>query len=175
MISIIVAISENNVIGNKNAIPWHITYDLKQFRRMTEGHTIIVGRTTFEQLRNAYESRGKPMPDRYNVIVTNQEGYHVDLPKCFVVHSVGEALEKANEIEGEEIFISGGASLFKQTIDLADRLYLTKVHVTVDGDAFFPDYSRFSKVVSEEHLEEGEYKFTYSVLERPNDQSPALP
>jgi dihydrofolate reductase len=165
MLSIIVAISDNLVIGRGNEIPWHIVYDLKHFRRMTEGKTIIVGRTTFEQLRNAYESRGKPMPDRNHIIVTSNHDYVVDLPKCFVVHSVPEAIEKAKEIETNEVFVAGGASLFKQTIDCADRLYLTKVHITVDGDAFFPDYSRFSKIISEEQLEEGEYHFTYSVLE----------
>ncbi|OGG34671.1 hypothetical protein A2363_04000 [Candidatus Gottesmanbacteria bacterium RIFOXYB1_FULL_47_11] len=160
-LSIIVAVSENGVIGNKNEIPWHIREDLRRFRIMTEGKTVIVGRTTFEQLRQAYESRGKLLPDRNHVIVTNQKDYVVSLPKCFVCHSVQEAINKAKSIEKDEIFVAGGASLFAQIIQKADRLYLTKVHMVVDGDAIFPDYSRFTRIISEETHEEKGIRFTY--------------
>jgi dihydrofolate reductase len=165
-ISLIVAVSANRVIGKNNEIPWHVREDLRRFRTMTEGKTIIVGRTTFEQLRHAYESRGKSLPDRNHIIVTKQRNYLVNLPKCFVCHSIDDAIQKAKEIENDEIFIAGGATIYEQTIDLVERLYLTKVDIIVDGDAFFPEYSTFTKVITEESKEINGMQITYLTLEK---------
>ncbi len=165
-ISMIVAVAHGSVIGKGSELAWHIKDDLRRFRTMTEGKTIVVGRTTFEQLRCAYESRGKSLPDRNQVILTNNMDYFVDLPKCFVCHSVQEAIEKAKEIEGDEVFVAGGATIFAQTLDFVSRIYLTKVELDVDGDAFFPDYSEFTKVLSKERREESGIKFRYITLER---------
>ena len=165
-ISMIVAVANNGVIGKGNELAWHIREDLRRFRTMTEGKTIIVGRTTFEQLRYAYESRGRALPDRNQVILTNNPTYSVDLPKCYVCHSVKEALDKALEIEKDEIFVAGGAKIFAQMLPMVDRLYLTKVELEVDGDAFFPDYSEFGKVIEDEPHLDGDIKFRFITLER---------
>ena len=147
VISIIVAMAENRVIGNKNGIPWHIKEDLLRFKNLTLGKTTIVGRTTYDLLKNAYASRGKPMPDRRNVIITNNPAYKVDEANCYIVHSIAEAIKEAKEIEPEEIFIAGGASIFNQSLDYADRLFLTVVHKEIAGDAFFPEYEKWFKTI----------------------------
>ncbi len=140
-ISLITQISENKVIGKDNTLIWRISEDLKRFQELTTGHVIIMGRKT-------YESIGKPLPDRTNVIITRQKGYKV--PGCIVVHSLDEALSKAREIEDSEIFIIGGGQIYEQSIGLADRVYLTVVHTQATGDTFFPDYSAFSKEINRE-------------------------
>ncbi|MCE7898369.1 hypothetical protein DCC61_00645 [Candidatus Microgenomates bacterium] len=165
-ISMIVAVANNLVIGSGNELAWHIRDDLRRFRMMTEGKTIIVGRLTFEQLKNAYESRGKPLPDRKQIILTKNTEYQVGLPKCYVCHSLEEALVKAKEIESDEVFVAGGAAIFAQALPFVSRIYMTKVELEVEGDAFFPKYSDFSKVLSEESKEENGIKFRYLILER---------
>jgi dihydrofolate reductase len=165
IITIFAAMSENRVIGNNNAIPWHIKEDLVRFRKLTEGKTIIVGRTTFEQLKVAYESRGKKMPERKNVIVTNNFSYKASNPDCYVVHSINEAINKAKEIEKVEIVISGGASIYEQSLKYADRLLITVVHANFVGDTFFPEYkSRFKNVVSKCDSNDENFKYTFFEL-----------
>lgn len=165
-ISLIVAVSKNGVIGVKNQIPWHIKDDLRRFRLMTEGHTVIAGRTTFEQLRDAYESRGKALPDRNHIVLTTSASYTVNLPKCYVVHSIDSALEKAREIEKDEVFVSGGGAIYNLALGYVKRLYLTLVEADIVGDTFFPDYSDFKKVIMDEVHEEAGFKFRYLTLER---------
>lgn len=165
-ISMIVAVAHNGVIGKGNELAWHIKDDLRRFRIMTEGKTILVGRSTFEQLRNAYESRGKAFPDRNQIILTKNDDFTVDLPNCYVCHGIQEAINKANKIETDEVFVAGGATIFAQTLALVSRLYLTKVDLEVEGDAFFPDYSEFKKVLLDEHHEENGIKYRYLTLER---------
>lgn len=165
-ISMIVAVANNLVIGKGNELAWHIRDDLRRFRTMTEGKTIIVGRSTFEQLRNAYESRGKALPDRNQIILTKNTDYMVDLPKCYVSHSVDEAIAKAIEIESDEVYVAGGAQIFAQTLSKVSRLYLTKVELEVDGDAFFPDYSEFDNILIDEEHEENGINYRYQTLER---------
>jgi len=170
IISLIAALDENRLIGNKNRIPWHIKDDLIHFRDLTLHHTVVMGRTTFDSLIGYYKKSGRPIPDRRHVIVSREVGYMVDLPNCFVAHSIDEALQMAIEKEteaaglaaaavaergngvgqGGEVFISGGASIFKQTIARANRLHLTLVHGKFEGDTHFPDYSIFTRVVGEE-------------------------
>lgn len=167
-ISMVVAVARNNVIGRGNELAWHIRDDLRRFRLMTEGKTIIVGRTTFEQLRRAYESRGKSLPDRNHIVITNNKNYHVDLPKCYVCYGIDEALNKAREIEKVEVFVAGGAKVFAQMLDLVERLYVTDVELDIpDGDAYFPDYSEFRKVITAEPHETPEgIKYRYLTLEK---------
>ncbi|PIV70907.1 hypothetical protein COW57_02600 [Candidatus Roizmanbacteria bacterium CG17_big_fil_post_rev_8_21_14_2_50_39_7] len=166
-ISLIAALTEKRVIGNKNRIPWHIKDDLLHFKHLTLNHTVIMGRTTFDSLMEYYKKSGRPLPDRRHVIVSRDTDYTVDLPGCFIAHSVDSALKIAVEKEtaailatasvakggpeGEgEVFVSGGASIFKQTIGQADRLHLTIVQGEFEGDTYFPDYSEFKKVVGKE-------------------------
>ena len=168
IISLIAALTEKRVIGNKNRIPWHIKDDLLHFKHLTLHHTVIMGRTTFDSLMGYYKKSGKPLPDRRHVIVSRDTNYTVDLPGCFVVHSVEEALKIAVEKEGEgEVFVSGGASIFKQTIGRANRLHLTIVHGEFEGDTYFPDYSEFTKIIGKENKKTPEgIAYTFLDLER---------
>lgn len=157
-ISIIVAHSRNMAIGKANALMWRLPEDLKRFKKLTTGHPIIMGRKT-------YQSIGKPLPGRTNIVVTRD--INLEIPGCIVVYSVLEAIEKAKEFEQEEIFIIGGAEIYKEMLPLADRLYLTKVDTHVDGDAYFPEYSNiFIKKISEESGEYENLKYSYLILEK---------
>ncbi len=157
-ISLIVAISKNLAIGKGNKLLWYIPADLKRFRQITAGHAVIMGKKTFESI-------GKPLPNRTNIIVTRDEKF--EQPGCIIAHSVDEALYKAKNLEKQEIFIIGGGQIFEQTLHLADKLYLTIIDQEVtDADTFFPQYPEFKKVVHEEHGEHDGLKFTWIDLEK---------
>lgn len=128
-LSIIVAVANHRVIGINNTLPWHLPEDLKRFRALTTGHHIIMGRKT-------YESLGRLLPGRTTVIVTRNQAYQVD--GALIAHSLQSALELCKN--DDEVFLIGGAELYQDGLKLADKLYLTEVDLTVDGDAFFPEY-----------------------------------
>ena len=160
MISIIVAYSKNHVIGKNNQLPWHLPADLKHFKTITMGKPIVMGRKT-------YESIGKPLPGRRNIIISrggkNYEG-------CDVFSSVDDALYAlSNE---PEIMIIGGANLFSQTLSLAQRLYITEIDVVIDGDVFFPELHKeeWQIVSNEKHLpdEKNAYIYTFQTWNRNN-------
>lgn len=132
MISIIVAMSDNRVIGVKNKLPWHISEDLRHFKRTTLNRTIIMGRKTWESLPK------KPLPKRNNIVITSQ--LHYDAPGAIVCDSFGDAISEAYKFDND-IFIIGGEQIYKQALvaDVVDKVYLTHVHQIVGGDAFFPD------------------------------------
>lgn len=153
----IVAVDESRAIGKNNGLLWNIKEDLGHFKKLTTGHVIIMG-------ENTYHSIGRPLPNRTTVVVTLNQ--NLELPGCFVVHSIEEALEVAKREEKEEIFVVGGASIYKQFLPMIERLYLTLVSGTHEADTYFPDYSDFTKVLSEEKHDNGEYQFTFFVLER---------
>src|SRR3989344_1113617 len=129
-ISIIVAHSRNMAIGKAGTLVWRLPNDLKRFKKLTTGHPIIMGRRT-------YQSINRPLPDRTNLVVTRDTNLRI--PGCIVVYSVVEAIRKARELDREEVFIIGGAEIYKETLSLADRLYVTVVDMYIDGDAFFPE------------------------------------
>jgi len=137
-ISLIVAMAENRAIGLDGGMPWHISEDLKFFKQVTMGHAIVMGRKT-------YESIGRALPGRSNIVVTRDAGFAA--ADADVVHGLDEAIRKAEayetllgEEEGkEEIFIIGGAEIYAQALARADRIYMTEVHMAPPGDAFFPD------------------------------------
>jgi dihydrofolate reductase len=131
-LALIVAASLNGVIGDKGDLPWHIPEDLKYFRRNTVGHAIIMGRRT-------YESIGRPLPKRRNIVVSRQTG--LSIPGCEVTHSLEEALKRAWENDTEPRII-GGATLYTQAFPLATRLFLTEVQQTIEGDTHFPSWDR---------------------------------
>lgn len=164
--SIIVAIDENRAIGKGNKLLWHIPEDLKHFNAVTRGHPIIMGRKTWESLPN------KPLKDRYNIVITRDLGFKIkDLRKedGLVVDSFDEAFKQAQGKPGsEEVFVVGGGQIYQQAMgkNLVDRLYLTIVEGEHEADTFFPDYSEFKKVISEESHESGGYKFKFLTLER---------
>ena len=145
LISAIAAISENKVIGRDNQLPWKIPGDLQRLKKLTSGHPIIMGRKTFDSI-------GRPLPNRTNIIITRDTKYKIQ--GAIIAHSIEEAIEKAKEVDQQEIFIFGGGEIFRQAMRYTNRLYLTYVHIAIDGDSFFPDYSEFTKeTFKEEHLD----------------------
>ena len=156
-ISIICAIASNRAIGKDNKLLWHIKKDFQHFKEKTLGHVIVMGQKT-------YESIGKPLPGRTTVVVSNDQSF--DPEGVIVSRSIKEGLEKAKEVEKEEIFICGGASIYAQTIDMADKLYLTIVEGNFEADTFFPEYERFSNIMSEREDEEDGRKLKFLELTR---------
>lgn len=135
-ISLIVAMATNRVIGKDNGLIWHLPNDLKFFKTKTMGKPMIMGRNTFESI-------GKPLPGRTNIVVTRDTQYRA--AGTIVTHSLDEALALARDMalkdSVDEIMIIGGAQIYEQSLKIADRLYLTQVHATLEGDAFFPAFS----------------------------------
>jgi dihydrofolate reductase len=156
MISIIVAIAEDNGIGNKNDLLWHIPEDLKRFRKLTLGNTVIMGKKTWESLPN------KPLPGRKNIIITD------DLKDNFepgiTTYSIEEALSKCGA--DEEIFIIGGGSIYRQFMPLADRLYITHIHKKAPADVFFPkiDPAIWEVAEKDEHEQKEGSPLTYTYI-----------
>ena len=131
-ISIIVAVAENNVIGKDNKLIWHLPSDMKYFKEKTLGHCVITGRKNYESIPEKF----RPLPNRTNIVITRQKKYSA--LGAIVVGSFEDAIEKAKQTGDEEIFIIGGAEIFTQSMHLADKLYLTKIHHSFVGDVYFP-------------------------------------
>lgn len=129
MISIIAAVASNGVIGDKNSLLWHIREDLQHFKALTTGHPVVMGRKT-------YESLGRPLPDRRNIVITRQK---MELKGCDVVHSLSSALTLFGP--DEEVFIIGGAQIYAEALPIADRFYLTRVEHPYEGDTRFPEWN----------------------------------
>jgi dihydrofolate reductase len=127
-ISLIVAAAENNVIGRDGGLPWHLRADLVRFKALTMGKPVVMGRRTFESI-------GKPLPGRRNIVVTSRADYRA--PGCEVVGSIDAALAAA--ADAAEIMVIGGGDIYRQLLPRADRIYFTRVHVECDGDAYFPE------------------------------------
>jgi len=129
----IVATSENGVIGNDGELPWYLPHDLKRFRKMTNGSYIIMGRRT-------YESIGRPLSNRINIVLTRDKSYKTEFSNCTVMYSIENALRMADVVDQKEVFIIGGESLFRIGIcKYAHRIYMTLIHDQYEGDTFFPD------------------------------------
>jgi dihydrofolate reductase len=157
MVSLIWAMGRNRVIGADNRLPWHLPEDLKYFRRVTQGHPVLMGRKTFDSI-------GRLLPGRENRIITRQTGFEV--PGALVFNSLEDACRGASG----ELFVIGGSEIYRQALGMADRLYVTLIHQDFEGDAFFPDWdeSRFREVSREEHPATAErpYSFSFVVMER---------
>jgi len=130
MISLIVAASTNNAIGKNGQLLWHLPKDLKFFKNTTWGMPVVMGRKTFEAV-------SKPLPGRINIVITSNEGFFAK--DVVTVKSVDQALKAADETNCKEIFIIGGGEIYKQTMDIADKVYMTRVHAELEGDTFFPE------------------------------------
>lgn len=170
MISFIVAMDENRVIGKDNQLPWHLPEDLKYFKRVTMGHPIIMGRKTFESI-------GRPLPGRENIILTGNHEYHHD--GCYVMHSLEELLEYCRKDEEKEYFVIGGAEIFRLLFPYADRLYITKIRHQFEGDTFFPLFpmSEWEIVSREKGIkdEKNPYDYEFLVFERKTKQEFSSP
>lgn len=130
MLSIIVAVAQNNIIGGDNKLLWHVSNDLKRFKEITSGHTIIMGRKTFESLPGV-------LPNRNHIIITRDENYTVDNPNVEVIHNIDEIINRFKNTS-EMAFIIGGGEIYKQVIHNVDKIYLTKIHKDFEGDTEFP-------------------------------------
>ena len=158
-VSLVVAASTNNVIGRDGGLPWHLPDDLRHFKRITTGKPLIMGRRTFESI-------GKPLPERQNIVMTRDPDYAAE--GCDVVSSVDEALELAGD--AEEVMIIGGGQVYRDFLSRADRIYMTRVQAEVQGDTLFPDFDKSAwRLVSSEHHAADDrhgYAFEMMVLER---------
>lgn len=156
MISIIVAVAEDYGIGKGNRLLWHIPDDLKRFKKLTYGHSIIMGKKTWESLPV------KPLPGRRNIVLTDNPSDCFDC--TFTAYSVKEAIEECRD--DDEIFIIGGGSIYKQFLPLADRLYVTHIHKNSDADTFFPkiDPDTWEPIKNEEHLQDGHNNLSYNYI-----------
>ena len=159
MVSIIVAIAQNGIIGDKNALLWHIKEDMRFFRTTTSGHPVIMGRKTFESLGS------KPLPKRTNIVITRADR---EFEGALTAHSLEEAIRMAGE--DEEIFIMGGAQIYREALSVVDRMYITHVECDYEGDTSFPevDYSQWKlvDVVRHERGEEYEHPFEFRTYDR---------
>lgn len=161
ILSLLVAADENNVIGKDNKLPWYLPNDLKYFKNQTWGMPVLMGRKTFESI-------GKPLQGRKSIVITRSKDWkHEDAE---VVHSVYEAIGKAKEFGVKEIFVIGGAEIFKTAFENANRIYLTRIHHQFDGDVYFPEVSYNEwKLVKSRFCnvdEKNAYSHTFQVWER---------
>jgi dihydrofolate reductase len=131
-LSIIVAASENNAIGNHNQMLWNLPEDTRFFKNTTWGFPLIMGRKTFEALGN------KPLPGRFNIVISRQPGYHTGNPEVQQADSLSKAIELARKTDAKEVFIGGGGQIYKESILLCDTIYMTRISANLEGDAFFP-------------------------------------
>jgi dihydrofolate reductase len=160
-LSAIVAMAENRVIGRNNQMPWHLPADLKHFKAITSGHPVLMGRKTFASI-------GKPLPNRTNIILTRDKQFSAQ--DCLTVSHPEAALSMATELDQEEIFVIGGAEIYRELLPHVQRLYLTIIHHQFEGDAFFPELnmSDWHEVSRERHSADDKNPFDYSfiVMER---------
>ncbi len=155
-LTVIVAKAENNVIGNENQLIWHLPNDLKHFKNLTSGHPIIMGRKTFESI-------GKPLPNRTNIVITRNSNWNAD--GVLIANSLEQAIEKAKEFDSE-IFIIGGGNIYEQAMDWADALEVTEVHHSFEGDTKFPeiDLSVWKETSREKFGKDEKHLFEYSFV-----------
>lgn len=153
MIGLIVAYTKNRVIGNKGRIPWRIKGEQRRFKELTTGNVVIMGRRSFDEI-------GHPLPNRFTVVVSKTADYTFE--NCVTVPSLSEAIEYAKKNRPDEnIFLSGGAGIYREGLLLADKLFITEVDTVIEGDTFFPEFdeSKYTKTIDERV--EGEIPFTY--------------
>jgi len=163
-LSIIVAVATNGVIGRDNKLPWHLSTDLKRFKALTSGHTVIMGRKTFDEIGR------KPLPNRTNIVVSRGAAPESQPPDVLFASSVDEALSKIPRTD-EEAFVIGGAEIVRQTLTRADRMYITQVHADVLGDTFMPEFDDVDewRLVDREDFEadaKNDYPFSFLIYDR---------
>lgn len=156
-INLIAAIGENRELGKDNKLLWHIPEDMKRFQTLTTDHVVIMGRKT-------YESIGKALPNRINIIITKDKTYQA--PDCIITYSLEEAIHLAKTKEQKEIFIIGGGQIYEQAMKYADKLYLTVIEKEFPADTFFPDFTAFTKVIEKKQRFYKKYRYEFLTLER---------
>mgnify|MGYP001381330953 CR=1 FL=1 len=158
MISIIAAINQNYVIGNENKLIWHISEDLKRFKKITSGKTIVMGRKTFESLPGV-------LPNRKHIVITKNKGYIIPDDRVIIINDIKEILKYENS--SEEVFIIGGGEIYKQLLPFCKRLYLTKIDSGEEGNTYFPKFDIINyKVIEEKNNVTNNLKYTFVILEK---------
>lgn len=158
IISIIVAISQNGVIGRDNQLIWHLPDDLKYFKKLTTGHPIIMGRKTFESI-------GKPLPNRTSIVVTRNKDWQHD--GLIVVNNIEEAIKVAKSIATDEAFIIGGAEIYRSSLHFVDKIYLTQLHANFEGDTYFtiPNNAEWKEISRIPHLADEKHATAFDFIE----------
>ena len=159
LISLIAALTPERIIGKDNVLPWHLPADLKHFKQLTMGKPIVMGRKTFESI-------GHPLPDRHNIIVTRQQ--HYNAPGCTVVHSTQAAFGNLQTVP--EVFVIGGAEIYRQALPVADQMYLTLIHAHIPGNIYFPiwraeEWEQVSQICAEADMQ-NPYPYSFLFLKR---------
>jgi len=156
IVSLIAAVAENLVIGKDNDLIWNLPDDMKHFKDTTSGHYIVMGRKNFDSMRRA-------LPNRTNIVITRQKDY--EAPGAVVTHSLKEALDYAEANGQEETFVIGGGEIYAQALSLADKLYITSVHASFDGDTYFPevDYSQWEELESRIYQQDERNKYPFTI------------
>jgi len=161
ILSIIVAIADNNAIGKDNQLMWHLSADMKHFKNITTGHAIVMG-------RNTYNSIGRPLPNRRNIVLSRTLSL-TDVPGCEVIRDFSE-LETDASLKDEEVFVIGGGEVYRHLFDRADRLYVTHVHTDKEGDTFFPEIAEhdWNQLSFESHVadEKNDHDYDFINYER---------
>lgn len=163
-ISLIAAISLNNLIGKDNDLPWKLPKDMKYFMETTKGHHVIMGRKNYDSIPKKF----MPLPNRTNIVLSRNT--ELEVPGCILINDIQKGIDLAREAGESELFIIGGSDIYNLALPIADRLYLTEVNVFLDGDVYFPaiDYSKWNKVSSASHPsdEKHVYSFEFNVYEK---------
>lgn len=166
IVSVIVAVAENNVIGKNNDLIWRLPKDMKHFKETTSGHHIITGRKNYISIPQKF----RPLPNRTNIVLTKQQNFKEE--GVIVANSLDEAIKIAKKNNETEVFVIGGGQIYKECIEkgLADKLYITKVHESFKGDTYFPeiDFSNWKLIFEESHLpdENNIYRFTFTTYQK---------
>ena len=167
ILSSIAAMAKNRVIGVNNTLPWEIPEDMKFFRDKTKGHVMIMGRKTFESFG------GKPLPNRFHIVISRQENYKISDPTVEVVHDLNTAIELAHMLTtkykakfGDEVFVIGGGEIYKQSIDIVDRIYLTVIEKEFEGDAKFPEFDEKEFNLSHREDRQSPLPFSFRTYDR---------
>ena len=155
IVSAIVAIAKNNAIGKNNQLLWHLPADMKYFKEKTLGHCIITGRKNYESIPEKF----RPLPGRINIVISRQKNYTA--PGAIVVHSIEMAIQQATNLNEQEVFIIGGAEIYKQSLSIVDKLYITYVDAQFDADAFFPELNLDEWKVESRYLHPADDKNKY--------------
>jgi len=164
-LSLLVAVSENNVIGRGGDLPWHLADDLRRFKRVTMGHVLLMGRKTWESIR-------RPLPGRTSIVISRQADYETGFEEVPVATNLDEALALARReaSESTEVFIIGGARIYERMFPHAERLLLTRVHAKVEGDVYFPEVNWNEWQLLEEEscaaIGKNDFAHTYQIFER---------
>lgn len=160
IISLIAAMAENRVIGKDNDLPWRLPDDMKFFMQTTKGHHVIMGRKNYDSLLDKF----KPLPDRTNIVVTRQKNFNA--PGCIVVNGIEKGIEIARNNKEQELFIIGGAEIYKLTLSVAHRIYLTEIKAIVEGDTYFPEFkaTEWKEVSRKPHPADDRHRYAFDFV-----------